>query len=278
MAIPGATFEMGDHFNEGWYDERPVHPVILDSFVMSKYETTNAQYADYLNAALTEDLIQVLEGVVYAVGDNDELEPYFNTRSTSHYSQIIHMQGQFIVHSRDGHSMADHPAVEVSWYGARAFCDYYGYRLPTEAEWEYAAQGGYHDPYYRYPWGSNAIDESQANYDSPNPLALRTGPYTTSVGRYGPQGTYGLCDMAGNVLEWCQDRHGSYSASEIPLSNPGGPFSGAYRILRGGSWFHSASYCRTADRNRYGPLHQTRYSGFRVVRLSSPQDRLNEDE
>jgi formylglycine-generating enzyme required for sulfatase activity len=168
--------------------------------------------------------------------------------------------------------MTDHPGVKVSWYGAKAFCDYYGYRLPTEAEWEYAARGGYHDPYYKYPWGSNTLDENKANYDFQNPLGLTSLPYTTPVGRYGPQGAYshGLCDMAGNVLEWCQDQHSSYSTNANPVSNPMGSSSGDYRILRGGSWYHYPKYCRTADRNRYAPFHRSRYSGFRVcVSVSS---------
>lgn len=271
--IPGGTFEMGDHFNVGWYDERPVHPVTLDSFMIGKYETTNAQYAEYLNAALVDDRIQVVDGVVYAAG-SDQSEPYFDTHSTSADSQIEYGQGQFTVRSRDGYSMADHPVVKVSWYGARAFCDYYGYRLPTEAEWECAARGGHHNPYYKYPWGSDTLDENKANYDFHNPLGLTSVPFTAPVGKYGPQGTYGdgLCDMAGNVLEWCQDRHGPYSAGTSPVSYPGGPSSGNYRVLRGGSWCHNANYCRTADRNRYAPFHRSRYSGFRVCLSVSALD------
>jgi len=261
--IPGGTFEMGDHLNVGWFDEEPVHPVTLDSYIISKYETTNAQYAEYLDAALADGRVQVVEGVVYAAS-GDQSEPYFDTHSTSKDSQIEYNQGQFTVLSRDGHSVADHPVVKVSWYGAMAFCGTYGYRLPTEAEWEYAAQGGYHDLYYKYPWDSNTIDENKANYDFQNPLGLTTLPYTTPVGRYGPQGTYGLCDMAGNVLEWCQDRYDSYDISASPVSNPVGPSKGDCRVLRGGSWFHEANFCRTADRNRYDPLHRSRYSGFRV--------------
>jgi formylglycine-generating enzyme required for sulfatase activity len=273
VGIPGGTFEMGDHFTEGWFDERPVHPVILDSFVISKYETTNAQYTEYLNGALADGLIQMVGGVVYDATDSNQSEPYFDTHSASGDSQIEYGQGQFTVRSRDGHSMADHPVVKVSWYGAKAFCEYYGYRLPTEAEWEYAARGGHHNPYYKYPWGSDTLDENKANYDFHNPLGLTSLPCTTPVGRYGPQGIYGdgLCDMAGNALEWCQDQHSSYGTSASPVSNPVGSSSADYRILRGGSWFHHPKYCRTADRNRYAPFHRSRYSGFRVcVSVSAP--------
>jgi formylglycine-generating enzyme required for sulfatase activity len=272
--VPAGTFEMGDHFTEGWYDERPVHTVILDSFMISKYETTNAQFAEYLNVALADALIQVVDGVVYDAADSNQAEPYFDTHSISEDSQIEYGPGQFTVRSRDGHHMANHPVVKVSWYGATAFCDYYGYRLPTEAEWEYAARGGFHNPYYRYPWGSDTLDEDRANYYRHNPLGLTTLPCTTPVGRYGPQGTYGdgLCDMAGNAMEWCQDRHGSYGASESPVINPVGSAGEDYRILRGGSWFHRPKFCRTADRNRYAPFHRSRFSGFRVCVPGSAPD------
>ncbi len=269
--IPAGMFLMGDHDGVGGDDERPVHTVTLDGFQMSKYETTNAQYAQYLNATMAGGLIQVVNGVVYASSDSNQAEPYCDTYSASSYSQIEYSQGRFTVRSRDGKAMSDHPVVSVSWYGAKAFCDYYEYRLPTEAEWEYAARGGYHDPYYRYPWGGNTIDCSKANYwdDSGfrnpcNPLNLGSEPYTSAVGYYGPQGAYGLCDMSGNVWEWCQDWWGYYSAGSE--SNPTGPAAGGSRVLRGGSWGNDDDYCRVAY--RYGSSLGIRFhlNGFRVCR------------
>jgi len=255
--------------------ERPVHAVTLNGFQMSKYETTNAQYAQYLNAAMTDGLIQVVWDTVYASSDANLAEPYCYTRGSDSWSQIEYSQGRFTVRSRDGMAMSDHPASEVLWYGAKAFCDYYGYRLPTEAEWEYAARGGYHDPYYQYPWGSNTIDCTKANYNNYdngfrhcNPLNLTSGPYTSPVGYYGPQGAYGLCDMSGNVWEWCQDWYDDSYYSVSPEGNPTGPDAGRYRVLRGGSWYIFDGYCRVSFRYWTSPGY--RYSGdnfgFRVCR------------
>jgi formylglycine-generating enzyme required for sulfatase activity len=207
---------------------------------------------------------------VYASSDSSRAQPYCDTHSASSFSQIEYSQDQFTVLSRDGKAMSDHPVVRVSWYGAKAFCDYYGYRLPTEAEWEYAARGGYHDPYYRYPWGSNVIDCSKANYRNGssycNPLNLTFMPYTSPVGYYGAQGAYGLCDMSGNVWEWCQDWCDSGYYSRSPASNPAGPAAGTYRVLRGGSWDYIDDYCRVSFRHWNSPDRRTHYYGFRVCR------------
>jgi len=269
--VPAGTFEMGDHDGVGRPAERPVHAVTLDGFQMSKYETTNAQYAQFLNAAMADGLIQVYLGaVVYASSDNNRTQPYCDVDASIRYCQIEYTQGRFTVRTRDGKSMANHPVVYVGWYGAKAFCDYYGYRLPTEAEWEYAARGGYHNPYYQYPWGSNTIDCSKANYwngsSSCNPLNLTRYPYTSPVGYYGPQGAYGLCDMSGNVSEWCQDWYGLGYYSVSPAGNPTGPDTGGPRVLRGGSWHISEPFCRVAARSWRSPSSGEQAIGFRVCR------------
>lgn len=169
--IPAGTFEMGDHFGIGEDHERPVHTVSVSAFLLSKYEVTNAQYAEYLNLAMAEGLIKVTDGVVFAsTGVMDQ--PYFHTSNVRRISQILFSNGTFTVRSRNGFSMADHPVVAITWYGAKAFCDYYGYRLPTEAEWEYAARGGFHSPHCMYPWGGNTIDLHLTNYNDANPLGL----------------------------------------------------------------------------------------------------------
>ena len=149
VTIPAGTFQMGDSFGEGDLDELPVHTVTLSSFAMSKYEITNAQYAEFLNSAYPEQ-IQEVGGVIYAVSDISNSYPYFSTSSAptdlpdyGEYSQIDFSGDVFSVMTKptvDGRGMSDDPVVCVSYYGAKAFCDYYGYVMPTEAQLEYAAR------------------------------------------------------------------------------------------------------------------------------------------
>ena len=263
VTIPGGTFDMGDSFGEGNSNELPVHPVTLSSFKMSKHDITNAQYAEFLNSVYPEQ-IKVVGGVIYAVSDTSNSEPYFGTRAASFYSHIDFSGGVFTVLFKGGRDMSDDPVVDISWYGANAFCDYYGYSLPTEAQWEYAARGGLSGN--RFPWG-NTITQSQANYSSGgyNPI-WDDGifPLTSPVGSYSANG-YGLHDMAGNVWEWCSDWYNSSYYNISPNTNPTGPTAGIYRVIRGGSWNYTASFCRVAYRNSYGhPYYRSFNIGFRV--------------
>ena len=175
--------------------------------------------------------------------------------------------------------MENDPVVEVSWYGAKAFCDYYGYKLPTEAQWEYAARGGLANK--RFPWGDN-INHNYANYrangsaysyDSSSYTSYTfhptwndgTYPYTAEVGRF-PANGYGLYDMTGNVWEWCADWQDSGYYNTSPVNNPTGPTVGSYRVLRGGCWSNFAYSCRLAYRFRKNPDNTYGFIGFRVCR------------
>jgi sulfatase modifying factor 1 len=290
--IPDGGFEMGDHFDpEGYDDELPVHAVLVDAFFMSKYEITNQQYCDYLNSAYPAQL-KVVSGVVYAASDDPCDYPYCDTTTSSSYSRITWNGSSFGVVS----DKEDHPMVQVSWYGSVAYCNWRsseggyeacynlstwvcdftkkGYRLATEAEWEYAARGGNHSPYYRYPWG-DSIDGSKANYwESGDPYETGDYPWTTPVGYYDgsqiPAGSdmangYGLYDMAGNVWEWCNDWYASDYYDTSPFDNPTGPVSGSSRVLRGGGWSHNANRCRVASRYYYDPDDRGSGLGFRIV-------------
>ena len=299
--IPDGGFEMGDHFAEGESNELPLHAVLLDAFFMSRFEITNRQYCDYLNSVFGTG-IYISGGTVYGTGSNLR---YCFTSTSSSYSQIDYSVGVFSAGTKGGRDMSDDPMVPVSWHGAGAYCNWrsseegyeacydlstwecdfskHGYRLPTEAEWEYAARGGEHNPYYRFPWG-DTISHSQANYYShwvegvpyyPYDVSPTEGdhplwddgirPYTSVVGSFFANG-YGLYDMAGNVWEWCNDWYDSDYYDTSPYDNPTGPASGVLRVLRGGGWGSDPVNCPVAG-NRVGrlPVPKGFLSGFRIV-------------
>lgn len=180
---------------------------------MSRYEITNAQYAAFLNALWQQNLIFIDPDYykVYAITDTQKTQPYIqlykSTQPNPSPLSLIGFDGSaFYVRNRDGRNMSNHPVTFVSWYGAKAFCDYYGYRLPTKTEWQAAAT---YDATYIYGCGAT-INALKANYNDPNlsldgwgnnPLALSDFPLTTPVDFYLPAG-FGLNDMAGNVAEW----------------------------------------------------------------------------
>ena len=221
VLIPAGSFEMGDHFNEGADDGRelPVHTVQLDAFYMDVHEVTVGQFK------------QFVEQSGYNYGGNWD--------SVAKYSP------------RD-----EYPMIYVNWNDAVAYAKWAGKRLPTEAEWEYAARGGLVGK--RYPWGDE-ITHDDANYD-------RKVGKPAVVGSY-PANGYGLYDMAGNAWEWCQDRYGENYYSSSPAKNPPGPGSGSYRVLRGGACYDNASnyHLRVAYRSNYIPAGRYLGLGFRCV-------------
>ena len=159
---------------------------------------------------------------------------------------------------------ADNPVHRVSWNDAVEFCRKLSelpsekaagnvYRLPTEAEWEYACRAGTNT---KYSFGDDASDlEQYAWYDE------NSGKETHALGGKQPN-AWGLYDMHGNVWEWCQDVHGDYPSGAV--TNPTGAASGMFRVSRGGSWGYPAGYCRSAYRFRDYPTDRSYYIGFRV--------------
>ncbi len=214
---------------------------------MSKYETTNSQYCKFLNSAKTDGLIMVYEDKVYASSDTSYLQVFFLTYPSYVRSQITYTDGVFSVRTRDDYDMSNHPVIYVSWYGATAFCDYYGYRLPTEWEWQAVAD---YDGSFIYGCGVT-INQSKANYRIDgvyaNPLGLSSYPFTTPVVHY-PSYGYGMNDMAGNLWEWTNT------------------VSSSSRIIRGGRWNGSQNNCMVSFRKSSSPSNTHDDTGFRVCR------------
>jgi len=223
-------------------DEKPVMEVRVDGFWMSKYEVTNAEFCDFLNSEGNQE-----EGGKTWLDIDDE------------HCNILRSGGTF----RPKSGFADHPVIEVSWYGAAAYCQWKraqtgrNYRLPTEAEWEYAARGGNQSRGYQYA-GSDNLSEV-AWYDDNS--AGKTHP----VGQKKPN-ELGIYDMSGNVYEWCQDvGHDSYEGAPTDGSAwlQGG--NQARRVLRGGSWSDVTWSCRVAFRYWGYAANTDNYSGFRLA-------------
>lgn len=227
------------------------HENISFAGYVSKYETTNAQYCEFLNTALATGDIKVGpdNNVFGQKGSNAGADfpgkIYFKTYPASEYSQITYDGRNFKVRCRDGIDMSNHPVLEVSWYGATAFCNYYGYRLPTE--WQWAAIADF-DGSYVFGCGKT-IDEKARYYDVSiaNNFGLKKYPFTSPVGYYGEYG-YGLCDVSGNVCEW--------TSTEV----------GDYRVIRGEGWRSYSYYNMIALCDAYDASSTSLSVGFRSCR------------
>lgn len=217
VLIPGGEFLMG---SAGEGDHSPVHTVRIDSFYIDRLEVTNADYH------------------AFCLETGRGLPEFWGMDSF-----------------RSGPAYPDHPVVGVSWFGAAAYAEWAGKRLPTEAEWEYAARGGLSGA--AYPNGDE-LDPSDANYTK----SERGGP--VAVGSYPPNG-FGLHDVAGNVVEWVADWYSPDYYAVSPGANPAGPDDGKFRVIRGGGW-HSGPGCnRVFFRNALPPNWLDMNVGFRCA-------------
>jgi formylglycine-generating enzyme required for sulfatase activity len=283
--IPAEEFHMGTDPSEidplwkkfGWKDEwkqyaadeSPLHRVRLDGFYMYRTEVTNAQFQTFVSATGYKTQAEK-EGFGY-VWNGKEWEK---------------MEGADWRHPLGKQSSItdkmNHPVLQVSWNDAQAYCNWAGVRLPTEAEWEYAARGGNTGlngkPRHTFVWGdeyprrreANVVDESFKRkygnfviFDGYDDGYAETSP----VGSFAPNG-FGLFDMAGNALEWCADWYDENYYAKSPSVNPQGASSGQYRVLRGGSWYADPLDVRVADRLRLAPDYRLNYVGSRCVAVA----------
>jgi formylglycine-generating enzyme required for sulfatase activity len=248
VLIPEGNFQMGcDPAHNGGYDcytsELPLHTVYLDAYNIDKYEVTNDQMATFLNSRGSNDCND------YECVDLDD-----------HDLRISYMGGQYVVDSGYG----DHPVVEVTWYGADAFCTENGKRLPSEAEWEKAARG---TTLRAYPWGDSDPTCELVNYWPNEGVCVGD---TAPVGSYlAGASPYGVMDMAGNVWEWVNDWYSYSYYSSSPTNNPPGPATGDYRVLHGGSWHQIELNLRVAYRDYFNPDFSYFIIGFRCA-VSTP--------
>lgn len=302
--VEGGTFSMGGDNKQASADEYPKHGVKVNGFWMDKNEVTNAQFAKFVDATgytttaekapdweelkktlppgtpkPADSLLVPASLVFHQTSGPVDLQNYSTWWNWEKGADWKHPEGP-------GSSLKgkeNFPVVQVSWYDAMAYCKWAGKRLPTEAEWEFAARGKLKD--HIYPWGDQPVTEGRSktnSWDGKFPYNnLKTDGYVklAPVASYAPNG-YGLFDMSGNVWEWCSDWYDSryyQQFANVVAENPGGP-SASYdpeepmvpkRSMRGGSFLCNDDYCsgyRVARRMKSSPDTGLEHTGFRCVK------------
>lgn len=304
VLVPGGVFDMGGDNNQASEDEYPKHKVQVDPFYMDVTEVTNAQFKKFIDATgyittaerkpdweeikatlppgtpRPPDSVLVAASLVFHQSNGPvDLNNYNQWWSWVKGASWKHPQGP----GSSIEGKENYPVVHVSWDDAQAYCKWAGKRLPTEAEWEFAARGGLIDNIY--PWGNEHINQGVPKANSwegkfPYLNEKKDGYITAAPVKSFAANGYGLYDMAGNVWEWCSDwyHHDYYRQLEGKLTvNPQGPDKSydpqepynAKRSLRGGSFLCNDSYCsgyRVARRMKSSPDTGLEHTGFRCVR------------
>ncbi len=237
VVIPAGDFQMGS--KRGHINERPVHIVFVDSYYIGRYEVTNKEYKEFIDATGYPPPVNV-EGL-----DSD-----YNFWDGRTYPTEIENQ----------------PVVNVSWYDAIAYCKWLSqatgenYRLPTEAEWEKAARG---TDQRIYPWGNRKPTRMHSNYNREWDGPIRTIFNVGSLAK--GKSPYWVYDMSGNVWEWCSNWYKTDYYEKSARSNPKGPKEGVSKSVRGGSWASDDNLIRSAARYGYYPDLRSSRGGFRIV-------------
>jgi formylglycine-generating enzyme required for sulfatase activity len=280
VALPGGVFWMGAPGGDGYATdgEGPVHEVRLGPFEIASTTVTNAQFAAFCEATGHVTLAEA-DGWSFVFGGllPDDFPPTRGVAAAPWWRQVDGADWRHPAGPHTSYSdVPDHPVIHVTWDDAVAFCRWSGTRLPTEAEWEYAARGGLDRQ--RFPWGDDLepggehrMNVFQGRFPDVNTSADGFAG-TAPVRSFAPNG-FGLHETSGNVWEWCADwfspdTYATESARGIRV-DPGGPPGGTHRVMRGGSYLCHDSYCnryRTGARSANTPDSATGNIGFRVAR------------
>lgn len=274
VRLPAGTFLMGSEDQSFPGDgEGPVRKVAINSFYIDRCAISNAQFANFVEATgyVTETERFGWSFVFYDFLPDD----FPPTRAVAQAPWWRQVYGATWRHPEGDHSTLDermdHPVVHVSWNDAVAYANWVGKRLPTEAEWEYAARGGLKQK--KYPWGNALIQGDKHNCniwqgEFPNHNSGEDGYLGTApVDSFRPNRCK-LHNMSGNVWEWCADWFSPTFHVNGPRDNPKGPSNGERKIMKGGSYLCHESYCnryRVAARSSNTPDSSTGHMGFRLV-------------
>jgi formylglycine-generating enzyme required for sulfatase activity len=253
ILIAGGTFSMGSDSADAQADEQPVHEVTVDSFYISKYEVTNAEYTAFLN--LVSD----------SLGPDAAAVHYNRSMARAEFCGITRdiMTGVYSIPVEN----YSYPVVHVTYVSAAYYAAWRGGRLPTEAEWEFAARG---TDEREYAWG-DVLTGTEANYYHPPEdewLPAESRPVQTAEvndfpGGRTPEGVYNMC---GNVWEFCQDFYSATYYSGSPADNPQGPLTGTDVVIRGGSGSDEDRAIRASNRASVSQLFKASNIGFRIVK------------
>ncbi|MER5620144.1 formylglycine-generating enzyme family protein [Streptosporangium sp. NPDC002544] len=275
IRLDGGAFRMGTDDAEGFPadGEGPIRTVTVRPFLLARTAVTNAQFAAFVKATgYVTDAERFNWSYVFHLLVAPDLRRRAPSPAETPWWLVIEGTSWQAPQGPGStiNGRQDHPVVHVSWRDAAAYCAWAGGRLPTEAEWEYAARGGLDQA--RYPWGDELTPRGQhrcniwqGRFPTHNTGAdghLGTAP----VKSYRPNG-YGLHNMVGNAWEWCADWFGTDHLSR-PLEDPRGPETGTSRVIRGGSYLCHDSYCnryRVAARSSNTPDSSSGNTGFRLA-------------
>lgn len=245
--VRGGSFEMGSEKGES--DEKPMHTITLSNYFIGKYEVTVGQFRKFIAATGYKTSADINGGSYLWNGSQWKLQPGINWE----YDALGFKRPE---------TEENHPVIHVSWTDALEYTKWLSsvtgkaFRLPTEAEWEFAARGGMSSNGYTFA-GSNDINQVAWSLDNKS-------NQTFPVGKKQPN-ELGIYDMTGNVWEWCNDWYDADYYAKSPSTNPQGSKSGLFKVIRGGSWGGLSNFNRVTFRYRYFPGNRGKFNGFRIA-------------